>query len=242
LLSCIDGSYWLILGTDTPEGLEWESPRRIYVDAKPFTGVWRVRPAIADWNGDGFLEMLTLNERGYLALYGRDPNGEPEELISLGQVPDESGTAFRIGGENRYSSHTSIGRAKLFAYDWDGDGLLELLVGAHCQTKLPLDLAALFKRGKGERGSATVMLINNIGTGEKPIWGESYAVVLKEGGLLDFGAHSCAPIIVDWDGNGTDTMVVGNEDGFIYAFDREELTLLKADIASPGNSEGGKAQ
>lgn len=231
ILGCINGSYWLIPGTRAGEELAWAAPRRITVDGKPFTGVWRVRPSIADWNGDGELEILTLDERGCVALYGRDVSGGPEDLVRLGDVLGQTGKPFEIGGENRYSSHTSIGRAKLYAYDWDGDGRLELLLGTHCQMKRPIDLAALFQAPEGGRGSATIVLIDNIGTPQWPVLGGAFPVVLRNGDLLDFGAHSCAPVIVDWKNDGRKTMVVGNEDGFLFTFDRDELTL-------PGNAAG----
>ena len=230
ILGCINGSYWLIPGRETAEGLEWDEPRRITVDGKPFTGVWRVRPSIADWNGDGELEMLTLDERGRLALYKRAPSGAPEALMRLDYTYDEAGEPYEIGGINNFSSHTSIGRNKLLAYDWDGDGLLELLVGAHCQMKWPIDLSVLFKAPEGGRGSATMLLIDNIGTPDKPVFGDAYPVVLKDGTLLDFGAHSCAPVAVDWNDDGSETVVVGNEDGLLYVFDRNELMLLKEDV------------
>jgi len=38
-----------------------------------------------------------------------------------------------IGGVNNFPTFTFAGRSKLFAYDWDGDRVLELLVGPHCK-------------------------------------------------------------------------------------------------------------
>ena len=225
LMGCITGAYWLLLGSKTDADLEWAEPRRITVDGQPFVGVWRVRPSVADWNADGQPEMLTLDEQGFLSLYGQQRAGSPEDLRSLGRVSNRNGGPYPITGKNGFAGHISIGRVKLLAYDWDGDGLLELLVGTHCQMKKPLDMAALFGAPEGSRGSATLMLIDNVGSPEKPVFGKASPVVLKDGSLLDFGAHSYAPVVVDWNEDGHHTIVVANEDGFLYSFDKEELTL-----------------
>ena len=84
LMGCITGAYWLLLGSKTDADLEWAEPRRITVDGQPFVGVWRVRPSVADWNADGQPEMLTLDEQGFLSLYGQQRAGSPEDLRSVG--------------------------------------------------------------------------------------------------------------------------------------------------------------
>ena len=58
----------------------------------PFVGEWRVRAAIAHWNADGAPEMLTLDDRGYLALFGCDTDGGAEQLRPLGRTKHASGT------------------------------------------------------------------------------------------------------------------------------------------------------
>lgn len=76
------------------------------------------------------------------------------------------------------------------------------------------------------------MLIDNVGTPEKPIWGQIYAVVQKGGQPLDYGRHGCAPIMVDRNKDGRHTMLVGTEDGFFYRFEKDELELSE-DIIPP---------
>ena len=169
ILGCITGRYWLIPGMRGEAGLQWGEPQPMTCDGRPFVGTWRVRPSVADWNGDGAPELLTLDEHGYLALYARDEDAVPQAVRPLGRVPAESGGPLYIGGPNRFPEFTFIGRSKLFAYDWDGDGLLELLIGTHC--KLLPTHRELYRLSQEANIGAGVVLIDNVGTPEAPVWG-----------------------------------------------------------------------
>ena len=232
IVGCILGSYWLIRGKSTSAGLAWETPVRMTVAGEPLMVMWRVRPSAADWDNDGEPEILTLDEDGCLALYKRNPAVGSADLLLPERVVDSRGQPLYIGGPNLFPGFTMAGRSKLFAYDWDQDGRLELLVGTHCRLRP-------HNPKLGER--ATVMLIDNVGTPEKPVWGQIYAVELKGGRPLDFGVHSCAPIMVDWKGDGHDTMIVGTEDGFFYQFPKDELEL-STDIVPPYTDKTGGSE
>ena len=229
-MGCITGAYWPIPGERGADGLEWGEPRRMTLAGEPLAGAWRVRPSVADWNGDGSPEMLTLDERGYLSPYGRDPSGGPQHLRELGQVMDRTGAPLYLGGVNKFPMFTFAGRAKLFACDWDGDGLLELLVGTHC--KMLATHTELYEQSSAHNVGAGVMLIDNVGTPGRPVWGGIYAVTELGGGPLMFGCHSCAAILVDWRADGAQTLVVGTEDGFLHQYDRGALDLSD-DIVPP---------
>ena len=228
ILGCITGRYWLIPGRRGEAGLQWGEPVPMTCAGRPFVGAWRVRPSVADWNGDGAPELLTLDEHGCLALYAPDADAGPQAVRPLGRVPDESGGPLYIGGPNLFPEFTFIGRSKLFAYDWDGDGLLELLIGTHC--KLLPTHRELYRLSQEANIGAGVVLIDNVGTPEAPVWGAASAVVDADGRPLLFGCHSCAPIVIDW--NGTPTLIVGTEDGFLHRYDVAELGLSR-DVVPP---------
>ena len=236
IFGCITGAYYLAQGEKPAGGLRWGRPVRMTVGGKPLVAMWRVRPAVADWDADGELEMLTLDEHGYLALYKRNAGGGPADLQPPQRVLDETGAPVYIGGENNFPNVTLVGRAKLFAHDWDEDGRLELLIGTHC--KLRPTNAKLIERAKRNDGGATVMLVDNVGTPERPVWGRMYAVELTGGRPLDFGRHSCAPIMVDWRREGRSTLVVGTEDGFLWSCEKEELEL-SSDVVPPFADQTG---
>ena len=75
-----------------------------------------------------------------------------------------------------------------------------------------------------------MVLIDNTGTTEAPVWGPASALVDKDGRPLLFGCHSCAPIVTDW--NGSPTLIVGTEDGFLHRYDMAELRLSR-DVVPP---------
>ena len=228
ILGCITGQYWLIPGKRGEAGLRWGEPVAMTCEGRPFVGTWRVRPSVADWNGDGAPELLTLDEHGFLALYARDEDAGPQAVRPLGRVPAESGQPLYLGGPNRFPEFTFVGRSKLFAYDWDGDGLLELLIGTHC--KLLPTHRDLYRLSQEANVGAGVVLIDNVGTPEAPVWGTASAVVDADGRPLLFGCHSCAPIVIDW--NGSPALIVGTEDGFLHRYDVAELGL-SCDVVPP---------
>ncbi len=62
------------------------------------------------------------------------------------------------------------------------------------------------------------------------MWGAASALVDRDGSPLLFGCHSCAPIVIDW--NGSPALIVGTEDGFLHRYDVAELGLSR-DVVSP---------
>ena len=82
------------------------------------------------------------------------------------------------------------GRRKLHFVDWDGDGLLDLLVN-----------------------SVNVNFLRNVGADD-----EGFTWFSDEGPLDDrvLAGHTTSPTTVDWDANGIPDLLVGAEDGYLY--------------------------
>jgi hypothetical protein len=137
-----------------------------------------------DWNGDGKLDLLVGDIGGNVYLI---PNEGTREKYAFGKERPllAGGQPLRVQGD-----------AGPFACDWDGDGKLDLLVGA---------------------GDGSVWFYRNIGTGKVPEL--AAGVRLIPPGEANYGADApktprrgvrakvCA---VDWNGDGRLDLLVGD--------------------------------
>jgi hypothetical protein len=170
----------------------------------------RVRPAVADWAGRGELDLIALNLQGFLCVYpraGKFEVGPPQPLCD------------RLGRYLRLDSGFGLsGRCALWAGDWSGSGLTDILVGLPranrhviaSVTGLPCDdLDAL----------PTVLLLENFGHGilsPKPVYH-------ADGRPLSFGQEGCSPSGVASGSGEALNLLVGVDDGGVTFLRRDEL-------------------
>ena len=177
-------------------------PRRLRLDGQPFETVWRIAPAIGDLDGDGELEVLTQDERGYLTVLRRDPKAVLD-LSRVYQPRDTSGRRIQL--EERGGVKGSFtGRAKLALTDWFGRGRLDLLCGI------------IDRRGKA-------LVLENVGPQRRPRFKPPAEIPLQRYGcrLGRLGSHTPRPAPLGM-AAGSD-LLVGADDGQIYYFSREYL-------------------
>lgn len=92
---------------------------------------WRTTPLAVDFDGDSKLDLVMLDQEGFLTLRSE---GGPAERIFI----DELGNPLQLNA----SSCGSSGRIKMAMVDWDGDSRLDLLVNSenaawyrNCETR-----------------------------------------------------------------------------------------------------------
>jgi hypothetical protein len=113
------------------------------------------------------------------------PEGQrPTHLAPRGFVGDGACRCAPRG-----ASSTNISHSRVAAADWGGDGLIDLLVGA-------------------ARGH--ILLYRNIGTKTEPKFSPPRLVMTADGRPLDAG-WTCAPCVIDWDGDGVTDLLCGSE-------------------------------
>jgi hypothetical protein len=178
----------------------WWNPR-----GKELVTQWRTTPVLADWNGDGLIDLAMLDHEGYLAFFERRrSDGKSElsnsksqisnlksEISNLKLLPprraflDEKGQPLHLNAGRAGKS----GRRKLCATDWDGDGKLDLLVNS--------ENANWLRQVESRDGT---WLFTDIGKLDS----------------RNIASHDVSPTTVDWDGDGIPDFLGGAEDGFFY--------------------------
>jgi hypothetical protein len=187
-----DSGDWLLVAGDaqfeqTAKGtvILYEG-KRIEVPPNKQGGITGTASAVhaVDWNGDGTIDLLIGDIGGNVYLV---PNEGTPKKYAFGKERQlqAGGKPLRVNGD-----------AGPFACDWDGDGKLDLLVGA---------------------GDGSVWFYRNIGKGKEPVL--AAGVRLVPPGEARYGADApkeprrgirakvCA---VDWNGDGRLDLLVGD--------------------------------
>ena len=186
-------------------------PIRLHVDEEPLFGPWRVQPGAGDFTGDGLPDIVTMDLDLDLALYRRVGRDDLAGLHPGQKLRYEDGEAIKTHGVYTPQGGDGRGRTKIQVLDWDGDGLLDLVLGVGPQG------GSAFK-------SSYVLLCRNVRTNEEPLFGRPEALLFDATGKpLEFWRHGAHPALVDWDGDGRWEILVGADMGFIWYFKPEHF-------------------
>lgn len=188
------------------------APQPLRFEGVPLKTVWRVRPAVVDWLGDGQLHYVALDEEGRLSDFRR---ASDTELTHKRYLTWEDGEPIRftvdVGGGR--------GRVKLCICDWTGTGRYDLIVGTHARASLPPGPAGAPRNTTGQAG---IFYLRNSGTNAQPRFAAPVAF-RHRGEVIAMGMHVASPEAVDWTGAGAPGLIVGIEDGSIVWLDRADL-------------------
>ena len=185
------------IGIDTPKpSWTWWVPR-----GNELVTQWRTTPQLIDWNKDGMLDLVMLDQEGYLALFTREKSTSGELVLGAPQRVFWAEGVSAYDGSGRPQNQTSgllrmnvreaggSGRRTFTFYDWDKDGTLDLLVNS----------------------DTNVNILRGLGQDSDGRWRYEDIGSVSEQRLA---AHSTTPTIATWEGKSY--LVVGAEDGFFY--------------------------
>lgn len=151
---------------------------------------WRTTPYVIDLNKDGLADLVVLDHEGYLAFFERRTGDDGLELLPGKRIFfDDTGAPLQLNA--RWAGKS--GRRKLVLADWDGDGMLDLLVNG---TNIDF-----WRNVSDEPGRYAFKLVGPVA--EQKLAG-----------------HTTSPTIVDWDKNDVPDLLAGAEDGFLYYLKR----------------------
>jgi FG-GAP-like repeat len=170
----------------------------------------RIRPAAADWSGDGRLDLIALDLQGLLCVYPRTGLTDVGPPVLLA---DRLGRFIRLDGGFGLS-----GRCTLWAGPWTGSGQVDLLIG------LPRDSRFVIPALTGEPARhldelPTVVLLENQGrSGLVP-----RPLRHADGRPVVIGTEGCTPCGVESARRGELDLLVGSDDGTVAYFHRKDL-------------------
>jgi len=137
---------------------------------------------VADWDGDGDLDFICGNEKGFLHLIENVSTAERTMFASTRLLRLADGAAMHVARWMFIDDHDpewNLGQSKPTYVDWDGDGDYDLLVGNNANR------VAYFK---------------NVGSRSKPRFEGMRKLTYGSGG--EHFSFRKRPAVVDWDGDG----------------------------------------
>ena len=149
----------------------------------------RATPITDDWNGDGRKDLLVGNHSGNIYIF-LNVGTDSEPIFDTPYFLQVAGRDFDVGA-----------RAAPRVFDWNKDGLKDLLVGEL---------------------EGYIYYLKNVGTNNAPVFEKSEKLLLRSGDILRYPDTTGYPrsrlFITDWNNDGLDDILVGGIDGKIMLY------------------------
>lgn len=129
----INGDVYVIPNEGSATLYAFGKERRLQAGGQPLKVESRAGPCVADWDGDGDLDLLVGAEDGSVSLFRNTGSAKSPELAAAAQLVPPGKAVY--GADAPKQPQRGI-RSKLCVADWNGDGRLDLLVG-DCATQKP---------------------------------------------------------------------------------------------------------
>jgi hypothetical protein len=185
-----------------------------------------VTPVSVDWDGDGDEDLVCGNTAGHLGFFENLDGGNPPKWAQV-RLLQADGQSIRIQagptGSIQGPCEAKWGYSTLSVADWDHDGLLDLVVNS-------IWGKVVWYRNQGSRGQPRLRPARPIEVqwqdkAPKPAWNWWDA----EGQVLATQWRT-TPVVVDWDEDGLNDLLMLDHEGYLALFKRErahgQLRLL----------------
>ena len=180
------------LAAAAPVEVEWQGAQPALAwgwmkpQGKALLTQWRTTPVAVDWNKDGLMDLVMLDQEGYLAFFERAKvDGKLVVLSPRRAFCDENGKPLQLSKGTAGKS----GRRKLCVTDWDGDGKADFLLN-----------------------SSSANFLHQVGFKDGCWLFKDEGPLVKQ----NIEGHDVSPTTVDFDGDGVPDFLGGAEDGKFY--------------------------
>jgi hypothetical protein len=184
----------------------------LFLDGLDLHGTWRVKPAVGPLAGR--MAYITLDDQDQFHLYWKL---DDTHLTDGGKLTLNDNS---VVGAN-YLPSGGTGQLKLSLFDWDRDGLQDLLIGTSRYSSVPNTATGLPKSLASP--SATVLFLRNINTDAIPKFATPVQIAFK-GTPLSLGENACAPAVADFGTTAGPGLIVATETGRFLYYSRPDLT------------------
>lgn len=210
------GRHTVFLGIQETDDIKLRKGFPLYLKGLELRGTWRCRPGIG-MLGDK-MAYITFDDDDELHLYWKL---DTYNVIDGGKLYLRS--LKKISG-NRFKS-IGTGRLKIDLTDWDGDGKVDLIIGAASNSSIPDATTGVpYNRTGGGTGSSIVFL-KNANTNQAPLY--ELPVELKyKGQYIQLGENECSPTatLLGGSDNNLQNLLVGSSDGRFYLLKRSDIS------------------
>ncbi len=122
----IGGKVHLVLNEGTAKSYVFGKGQPLEAGGKPVAVGGRAGPRVADWDGDGDLDLLVGAEDGSVSLFRNTGSATAPKLATAKHLVPPGHKAY--GAKAPKDVRRGM-RSKICVVDWNGDGRLDLLVG-----------------------------------------------------------------------------------------------------------------
>lgn len=150
----------------------------------------RAAPVEADWNGDGKKDLLAGSMDGSIRVFINEGT-DSEPVMKSPYILKAGGKDFNI-----------VSRSAPRVFDWNGDGLKDILVGEM---------------------EGNVYFLKNTGTNNKPVFERAGKLFLRDGNVIQYPAHNhnarSRLFITDWNNDGHNDLLLGGQEGRVILYE-----------------------